>query len=235
MTETRAAREVHGQAGVSLIEIVVALAIIAVALALAGTGLRLLGRSAERGAAVIARHDILSRGIDVLRRDIERLERVELKRGAGRARLAFHGDAARLILVAVEPPFPTEPGPYFIVYTVEQRSDGATLTRGRAVFNAAALDILRLPTQDAVALIEGAYRLRFLYLDREGGRDRWLTRWPDAARVPTLIALEITGLDGTAMLPSVIFRPRIDVGAGCIQDGGPCALDSDAAPQRDGG
>ena len=234
MTETGAARQVHGQSGVSLIEMVVALAIIAVALALAGTGMRLLGRSGERGAAVIARHDILSRGIDVLRRDIERLERVALKRGAGRIRLAFLGDAARLILVAVEPPFPTEPGPYFIVYTVEQRPDGATLTRERAPFNAAALDMQRLPTQDAVAVIEGAYRLRFLYLDRKGGRDRWLAQWPDPTGLPTLIALEITGLDGTAM-PSIIFRPRIDAEPGCIQDGGPCALDSDAAPRRDGG
>jgi general secretion pathway protein J len=234
MTETGAARQVHGQSGVSLIEMVVALAIIAVALALAGTGMRLLGRSGERGAAVIARHDILSRGIDVLRRDIERLERVELKRGAGRGQLAFHGHATRLILVAVEPPFPTEPGPYFIVYTVEQRPDGTTLTRERAPFNAAALDMQRLPTQDAVAVIEGAYRLRFLYLDRKGGRDRWLAQWPDPARLPTLIALEIAGLGGTAM-PPVIFRPRIDAQSGCAQDGGSCSPDSDAVPQRGGG
>jgi prepilin-type N-terminal cleavage/methylation domain-containing protein len=232
MTEAGETRQGHGQSGVSLIEIVVALAIVAVALALAATGLRLLARSGERGAAIIDRHDILSRGIDVVRRDIERLERAAVKRG-GRTQIAFHGDVTRLVLVAVEPPFPTEAGTYFIVYTIAQRHDGVTLTRERAPFQAAALDLLRLPAQDAVAVIEGAWRLRFLYLDRKGGRDRWLAQWPEAARLPSLIALEVAGLDGTAM-PPIVFRPRIDAAPGCVTDGGACSLDSDVAP-RDGG
>ena len=43
----------------------------------------------------------------------------------------------------------------------------------------------------SVALIEGAHRLRFLYLDRKGEHDRWLPQWPDPMRLPALIALEI--------------------------------------------
>jgi general secretion pathway protein J len=220
------------QSGVTLVEIVVALAVIALALALAATGLKLLAHSGERGAAVIARHDILSRGLDVLRRDIERLERVVWKRGE-RAQFAFHGDAARLAFVAIEPPFPTEPGPYFIVYSIRQSPGSAVLTRERAPFQPSAPDILRLPTQDAVALIEGTYRLRFLYLDRKGGRDRWLAHWPDPARLPSLIALEITGEahgpGGTAM-PPVIFRPRIDAELTCVKDASStCTLDSAGA------
>ena len=55
------------QSGVTLVEIVVALAVVALTLGIAAGGLRLLGRSGERGAEVIARHDVLSRGLDVLR------------------------------------------------------------------------------------------------------------------------------------------------------------------------
>jgi prepilin-type N-terminal cleavage/methylation domain-containing protein len=222
----------HRQSGVTLIEMVVALAVIALTLALAAAALRLLAHSGERGALIIARHDALSRGLDVLRRDIERLERAVAKPG-GRPHFAFHGDAARLAFVAVEPPFPSEPGPYLIVYTIQQRPDGARLTRERAPFAASALDILRLPRQDAVDLIEGALRLRFLYLDRTAGGDRWLAHWPDPLRLPSLIALQIAGLDGAAM-PPIVFRPRIDAEASCVEDGArTCSLGNDGALAAD--
>ena len=70
-----------GQAGATLVEMLAALAVVALTLVAAASGLRQLAGSADRGAQVIARHDMFSSGIDVLRRDIERLERVVWKRG----------------------------------------------------------------------------------------------------------------------------------------------------------
>lgn len=218
MTAPRITSRGNGQSGVSLVEIVVALAVIALTLALAATGMRLLAHSGERGARLVARHDILSRGVDVLRRDIERLERAVWKRG-DTTEFAFHGDTARLTLVAIEPPFPSEAGPYFIVYTIERRAGGDVLKRERAPFKAATTDILSLPTQDSVAVIEGPYRLRFLYLDRKDDGVRWLARWSDRHRLPSLIALEVTDLAGAA-LPPIMFRPRLDAERGCVKDGG---------------
>src|SRR5262249_33235823 len=88
------------QAGFTLVELVVALVVIAVTLALALTGLRLLGRSGERGAHLIARHDMLSRGADILRRDIERLERV-VRRRERDAEFVFSGDERGLAFVLI--------------------------------------------------------------------------------------------------------------------------------------
>src|SRR5262245_2095797 len=70
-----------GQAGVTLIELVVALLLLALTFAIAGAGLRFLARSSDRGTELIGRHDMLSRGLDALRRDIEGLQRVVWKRG----------------------------------------------------------------------------------------------------------------------------------------------------------
>ena len=84
-----------GQAGVTLIELVAALVIIALMFTIAGSGLRFLIRSGDRGAQLIARHDMLSRGTDALRRDIERLERVVWKRGRDNT-FVFHGDSKGL-------------------------------------------------------------------------------------------------------------------------------------------
>jgi prepilin-type N-terminal cleavage/methylation domain-containing protein len=224
------------QSGVTLIEIVVALALVGLTLGIAAGGLRLLGRSGARGAEVIARHDGLSRGLDVLRHDIERLERVVWKRGET-AEVVFHGDAARLAFVAVEPAFPTEAGPYFLIYSIQQRPDGAELTRTRAPYQASVPDLRRLAGGDAVAVVEGRYRLRFLYLERKDGRQRWVPQWTDAQRLPELISLEVSGLtEGAAPLPPLVFHPRADAERSCLKDdSGACSLGGRGAPEPEAG
>jgi prepilin-type N-terminal cleavage/methylation domain-containing protein len=236
MTSPNATSEAGRQSGVTLIEIVVALAVVALTLGIAAGGLRLLGRSGERGAEVIARHDVLSRGLDVLRRDIERLERVVWKRGEA-PELVFHGDAGRLAFVAVEPAFPTEAGPYFLVYSVQQRPDGAVLMRQRAPYQTSVPDLRRLAGSDAVAVMEGPYRLRFLYLERKEGRQRWLPEWSDPLRLPELISLEVAGLTGGgAALPPLVFRPRVDAERTCLkEDGSGCTAGSGGALAPEGG
>ena len=223
------------QSGVTLVEIVVALAVVALTLGIAAGGLRLLGRSGERGAEVIARHDVLSRGLDVLRRDIERLERVVWKRGEA-PELVFLGDAGRLTFVAVEPAFPTEAGPYFLVYSIQQRRDGAVLMRGRAPYQTSVPDLRRLAGADAVAVIEGPYRLRFQYLERTAGRQRWVPQWSDPLRLPELIGLEVAGLaEGGAVLPPLVFRPRADLERTCLkEEGSGCTAGSGGVPAPDG-
>ena len=227
---TSASASAGRQSGVTLIEIVVALALVGLTLGIAAGGLRLLGRSGERGAELIARHDGLSRGLDVLRHDIERLERVVWKPGETAA-LVFHGDTGRLAFVALEPPFPTEAGPYFLIYSIQQRPDGAVLTRARAPYQASVPDLKRLAGGDAVAVMEGRYRLRFLYLERKDGRQRWVPQWSDPQALPELISLEVSGLtEGGVPLPPLVFHPRVDAERSCVkEDGGACSVGTTGA------
>jgi general secretion pathway protein J len=212
------------EAGFTLVELLAALIVIALTLGSVVTGLRLLGRSGERGSQLIARQDMLSRGIDVLRRDVERLERVVHRRERDAA-FVFHGDEKRLTFVVIEPPVPSEPGPYYIFYSIEQGAEGATLLRSRAPYDAMAKDIRRLVPQDEVTVLEGPYTLRFAYLQREAGRERWISPWPDHNRLPALIKLEIRARGRLPELPPLVFRPRIDAEQGCIKDTvGACTL-----------
>jgi general secretion pathway protein J len=210
-----------GQCGFTLVEIVVALTVIALVLVLTATALRLLASSGERGARLAARHDTISRGVDVLRRDVARIERVVRKRGE-LAEFVFHGGSERLVFVAIEPPFPSEAGPYFVSYAIRQQSNGAALTRERAPFEASAIDILRLPMEDSVSLIEGPYRLRFLYLEVTESGERWLPEWPHSDSLPGLIALEMAGLAEGAM--RIVLRPRLDAELSCVKGGDTCSL-----------
>jgi prepilin-type N-terminal cleavage/methylation domain-containing protein len=227
MTERGATAGAGRQSGVTLVEIVVALAVVALTLGIAAGGLRLLGRSGERGAAVVARHDVLSRGLDVLRRDIERLERVVRTRGEA-PEFVFQGDASRLAFVAVEPAFPTEAGPYFLIYSIQQRRDWAVLMRARAPYQASVPELRQLTGGDAVIVIEAPYRLRFQYLERKDGRQRWVPQWSDPLRLPELISLEVAGLsEGSPGLPPLVFRPRVDAERTCLkEDGGACTAGS---------
>jgi general secretion pathway protein J len=208
-----------GQAGVTLIELVAALVVVALTFAIAGTGLRFLARSSDRGAELIARHDMLSRGLDALRRDIERLQRVVWKRGRNNE-FIFSGDSKGLTFVGIEPPYPTQAAPFFLIYSILQKSDWGTLVRGRAPFDAGAKDINRLRGEDEVTVLEGPYTFRFSYYERKEGRERWVPRWTERDRLPELIRLEIVGLGaGGGSMQPIVFRPRIDAEQACIKGG----------------
>jgi len=203
--------------GITLVELVVALAVVSVTLAAAVAGMQLLGRSGERGARHIARQEMFSRGIDSLRRDIARMERV-VRRRERESEFAFYGDEKRLVFVVVEPPVATEAGPYFIQYAIEHGDQAEALVRSRAPYNAAAPDLRRLRGQDDVTVLEGPYSFRFSYFDGRAGGERWLSRWQVLTRMPELIRLEVLSRGDGLDLAPLVFRPRADAEQGCIKD-----------------
>ena len=230
MSEPNPQSAIGGQAGVTLIELVAALVVLALTFAIAGTGLRFLARSGDRGTQLIARHDMLSRGLDALRRDLERLERVAWKRGRNNE-FAFAGDSKGLTFVGIEPPYPTQAAPYFLIYSIQQTNDWGTLVRGRAPFDAGAKDINGLRGEDEVTVLEGPYTFRFSYYERKEGRERWVPRWTERDRLPELIRLEILGLSagGGAMQP-IVFRPHVDAEQACVKGAaGACTIKSAGA------
>jgi prepilin-type N-terminal cleavage/methylation domain-containing protein len=212
-----------GEAGVTLIELLAALVVVALAFAVFGTGFRLLAKSGDRGTELIARHDMLSRGIDAMRHDVERLERVSWKRGRNNE-FVFSGDSKGFTFVGVEPPFPTHAAPFFIIYAIDQRKDWSTLVRSRAPFDIGTKDLQRVRGEDDVTVLEGPFRLQFAYFERKEGRERWVARWSERDRLPEMIRLEIKGAGAPA---PIVFRPRVDTEVSCIkQAGATCTLAS---------
>lgn len=204
------------EAGVTLIELVAALVVVALTFAVAGSSFRFLARSGDRGTELIARHDMLSRGIDAMRHDIERLERVAWKRGRN-SEFVFSGDSKGFTFVGVEPPFPTQAAPFFLLYTIQQGKDWSTLARSRAPFDAGAKDLQKLRGEDEVTVLEGPYRFQFSYYERKEGRDHWVPRWTERDRLPDMIRLEIGGAGSIA---PIVFRPRVDAEHSCIKQSG---------------
>lgn len=222
------------QSGMTLVEIVVALVIVGLTFAMAAGAFRLLARSGETGTALIERHDMFSRGIDTLRRDVERLERIPLGKDGNDPQFAFGGDQRALSFVVLEPPFPTAAGLFLVRYAIVERDGHASMVRSRAPFVAAA-GRSSARFGDDVTVLEGPYRFGFSYLERQDGRERWVARWSDRVSLPVLVKLDVAdGASGAAVLPPLVFRPRIEVEPGCARSGsGPCTIlqqKADAAP-----
>ena len=209
----------------TLVEIVVALVIIAMTFAMAAGALRVLARSGGIGTELIGRHDMISRGIDALRHDIERLERIALGKQAGDPQFEFVGTERTLAFVLVEPPFPSHAGLFFVRYSIGEREGRGQVVRSRTPFVAGSPS-LAPPAEDAVTVLDGPYRFGFSYLERREGRERWVPRWTDRTSLPVLVKLDVVDDDsGAASLPPLLFRPRVEVEQGCAKPGtGPCTM-----------
>ena len=123
----------HRQSGFTLIETVVALTMLAVILSLATVGLRALGTSASRGARTIDRNDMMARGLDVVRTDLERIERLVRVEGKV-AQFTFTGDAVAIEAIVLEPPYPGEGGLFRLTYAVAKVGGVTRLVRARVPY-----------------------------------------------------------------------------------------------------
>ena len=156
------------QSGMTLVEIVVALVVIGLTFAIAAGALRVLARSGGIGSELIGRHDMFSRGIDAVRRDIERFERIALGKQIDDAQFEFSGTEQTLAFVVVEPPFPTHAGLFLVRYAIIERGGRGLVVRSRSPYVAGS-PIPASRAEEAVTVLDGLYRFGFSYLERREG------------------------------------------------------------------
>jgi len=179
------------ESGFTLIELLISMTILGVILALLGTAVRVLTWNSEARTARIDTLDMILRASDILHRDTSGLQRV-IAAPPGRAKYVFVGTSTRLGFVALEPAYPTPPGPYFIDYSVvAPKEKPAELVRARALYSQGMSVFPGATPANQVRLIEGNYRYQFSYSQKTAGERRWLPAWPFPTRLPDLIRLEV--------------------------------------------
>ena len=224
----------YGQAGFTLIELLVSLTMLGIILALVTNALQVVSKGWDAHARQIEDLDMISRAADILQRDAGALQRVVSLPGKPNARFIFTGDTNRLSFIALEPPYPTEPGPYFIDYSIVPDKNGFDLVRGRAPFEVGMSSYPGATTANRVPLLEGPYDYRFAYADRENGALKWYARWPFDQRLPALIRLDIANIRSRqpASRP-IVAAVRADAELGCISaESGPCSIEGDLKEER---
>ncbi|MFA5950917.1 MAG: prepilin-type N-terminal cleavage/methylation domain-containing protein [Hyphomicrobium sp.] len=209
-------------AGFTLVEVLVALAISAMLMATLGTALKVVSDGSARSSRLIDRLDMMSRGLAAVQHDLSGMERAVIIE-QGNPRLLFEGSSNHVQFVSIEPAQPTHPGSYLISYSVRQQGTVGQLVRSRSIFE------YQPPTRDAgpsesdeVVVLEGAYRYAFSFEDQATGQ--WLEQWTDASALPSLIRLDVTSTDPRVpSMPSLIAHPKVDAELSClISASAPC-------------
>jgi len=220
------------QAGFTLIELLVSLTLLGVILALLTNALQVVSKNWDAHARAIDDLDMLSRAADILQRDIAGLQRVTSALDERNPRFLFAGDASHLSFIALEPPFPTEAGPYFIDYSVAPSGSGLELVRARAPYEAGMPGFSGASPANRVSLLQGPYAYRFTYAESTNGRLNWYPRWPFDQRLPALIRLDVLDAQsGEPAGPGMVAAVRAGAELGCISiEAGPCSTGGDLKP-----
>jgi general secretion pathway protein J len=194
----------HAEAGFTLVEVLVALALLALVMAAATGAFRLTGAAVEAAGrrSEVAGEVALMR--DVIRRQVARALPLTgpVDPETGAARSLFQGTGTTLSFVVAEPPGPGG-GLVRVAFTVEPGTGG----RRRLTWHRSPL----AGGPDHTATVaEGPFDLAFAYL----GSDGWTARWQDAAAPPRLVRLSIA-VAGVAQ-PELLAAPRADAERGCV-------------------
>lgn len=182
-------RRVRGCRGFTLLEVILALSIAAAMLVITFGGLRVGLAAWQRGAHRAADLDHTRSLAVLLERALEGAfpYRVEADDGQG-PRVLFEGQADRLTLVTVSPPFPAATPVAFTALSVSGEAGGLTL-RQQALPNRVALDEL-----DPVLVDAETASVRFRYLG--GKSETWQDRWDVVKEKALPRAVEITLVTG---------------------------------------
>lgn len=204
------------EGGFTLIELLVSLTVMSVILALLGAGLQVLSKNWTANTERIELIEMVSRTFDILSRDAAGFQRVVVAPNSAAPHYLFTGTLDSLTLVTLEPPYPSEPGPFLVSYRIESSGGRASLVRSRTPYRSGLTNVRGAGT-DKVALVDGLFRLHFSYARQ--GAPGWLTSWTDATSLPDLLRLEIIAdASGQAVSPPLIVAIRADAEISCTAE-----------------
>jgi len=205
----------RGEAGFTLIEIVVAMTLmVGVLAALASVTAQWLPNW-NRGFAHVQRAELLARGLERLVADLSAAELVSAN-GKTRQPLFDGGElSVRFVRPAIGPN--TRPGLEFVSIAMTAGKAGAALVRTRAPFtllprNAGIADVTNF--SDPVVLMRQSYRVVFAYA---GGDHIWRNTWRNADELPA--AVRVTVLDAateTRLAVSTAAIVHVSAPAECV-------------------
>ncbi|WP_045836336.1 type II secretion system protein J [Hyphomicrobium sp. 99] len=221
------------EAGFTLIEMLVSLTILSVVLGLLGIGIRIFSKNWEASSKHIETLDMVSRTYDILNRDTAGLQRL-IRVDGGSPRYLFSGTRDALSFVTLEPPYPSETGPYFVSYSAAAGVQGTELIRARAPYQMGVQTLPSATPANQVPLLEGPFVYRFSYAIASDGPKDWLTSWPSANRLPDLVRLEIIDVSRQQPIsPPLVVTIRADAELACLEEKSPlCSAATDGALGR---
>lgn len=214
------------QAGFTLVEMLVAMALLALLSALLVGGLHMSRTAIVGSEAATERLLRTELGLAVIRRQLEQADPLPLG-GVASPRIAFAGDAESVVFIAPPGAFLALGGEEITWLAIERGPEGARIVlRYRPLDRASDRwpPVLDAGAMQSVVLLDGIARADLTYFGRiDPARDpQWWQDWRDAAALPTIIRLGVSGAART--WPDLVVTPRLGkpVNAGLLPGGALC-------------
>lgn len=204
------------EGGFTLIELLVSLTILAVILGLLSAALGGLTKNWDVNTERMETLDMASRAFDILQRDASGMLRIATTSDRA-AHFIFKGDRDNLSFVTLEPPYPSEAGPYFVEYSVVDRGSSAELVRARASYQANMRSFPGATPANRVPLLQGPFKYELAYAQKAADGTRWRSSWPGQPRLPDFIRLQVSDArSGEPITPAFVVQIRADAELSCL-------------------
>lgn len=204
-------------AGFTLIEVVVALAITGLFIAAFGEMIALATRSWDRSNALVSASETTLRGVRQISRDLQGA-RLMLIGGGAKPHALFDGytDVVRFV-TAAESRTNAKAGAIEIAIMAD---DDRTVIRRRSVgWSPSDYDFASLAWRDPVVLLQGRFDARFSFASINGRRVDWRDSWSQDPNLPRLVKLTLTNRDtGQQVTMPIVVPLMADADAACVTD-----------------
>lgn len=201
-----------GQSGMTLVELVVALALLGL---IVGALAAAIGAGVNANASVDARaqgDETLRVAHTTLRRYVGQARPVKWRAGA-REQIGFVGDAQSLGFTAIMPPWPGSGGFYRVRVALEERAGGMALVLRRAPTAGERRDYDLADAAGATVLAEGVAAIRFSYFGQDDGarESAWRADWRGQRHLPKLVRVDLQFRNPAAPAwPALVIALRLD-------------------------
>jgi general secretion pathway protein J len=182
------------EAGFTLLEILLSVALLALVISLAYASIRVAVQAARSGEALIERTEEMRTAQGFLRRQLSQMlpSAYEQLEDNGEQK-RFEGAAEWVRFVAPMPGYLSRGGAHVQELALVRNRDAYQLEFRHAQLNGYVAEEGFDPEQEPVVLIDGIRDARFGFrrIEAEGGLSEWMDEWDDPQALPLLIRLEI--------------------------------------------
>jgi general secretion pathway protein J len=208
----------NAQAGFTLAEVLVSLAILGLVLVLLFSNVRFGTRAWHAAELHSDRASELQTVSDLMRRQLAQAYPFY---DSEQSRIEFEGGPNSIRFKAPLPAHLALGGLYDIGYSVVADAEGRRLVMARALHRPGVDGRTRAVEDLPTTLIDGVEGIEIAYFGSAGGdhEPQWLRQWPNMTNLPSLIRIRVHfPPDDARVWPDLIVKVAVDLDANCIYD-----------------